>query len=404
MQYQGVYVLVSLGILGIALRAASSAFRPVASVRFASSSTGCFPIFSLSFPRSSRDRCKRLSRLSLQTTCISLRTPYDALSVLVVCDDGHVDVPRGSSSWSSPVSQRVVDLPNKGHRFESSENGIAIAVASRHRIVGSPPEVCEAVFEDRISRDERVLGRRSLLFRGNGAAVQPASAIALCIEPGPVFPPFSLMTRSTLPSILDITVASMTVLFSRIPSAPPLQQYFSDDRIDDLLTCFHRSLFPLPPTLQQQCVEDGESFYWSQQTSLLRKSLFVFLKGVSELAPQRILRYLTTFYDQAILTNSASVQELFGFLCMIEGSHPHLSKELSIAQMWSSLLQPCCSFGLEDPSFIVVSMEAIRCLRVWYQDISESILTEVNKTLLTCLQTHFPVVRENCAIMSSRSS
>lgn len=112
------------------------------------------------------------------------------------------------------------------------------------------------------------------------------------------------------------------------PQHALLQQYFSDDRIDDLLTCFHRSLFPLPPTLQQQCIEDGEVFYWSQQTSMLRKSLFMFLKGVSELAPQRILRYLTAFYEQFILTNSASVQELFGFLCMIEGSHPHLSKDL----------------------------------------------------------------------------
>ena len=133
------------------------------------------------------------------------------------------------------------------------------------------------------------------------------------------------MTRSTLTPILDITIASMTLLFSHIPNTPLLQQYFSDDRIDDLLTCFHRSLFPLPPTLQQQCIEDGEVFYWSQQTSMLRKSLFMFLKGVSELAPQRILRYLTAFYEQFILTNSASVQELFGFLCMIEGSHPHLS-------------------------------------------------------------------------------
>lgn len=203
------------------------------------------------------------------------------------------------------------------------------------------------------------------------------------------------MTRSTLTPILDITIASMTLLFSHIPNTPLLQQYFSDDRIDDLLTCFHRSLFPLPPTLQQQCIEDGEVFYWSQQTSMLRKSLFMFLKGVSELAPQRILRYLTAFYEQFILTNSASVQELFGFLCMIEGSHPHLSKDLSIGSMWSSLLQPCLSLGLEDPAFVLVTMEAIRCLRVWYQDISETILTEVNKSLLTCLHTRFPVVRDH---------
>ena len=201
-------------------------------------------------------------------------------------------------------------------------------------------------------------------------------------------------------SILFLISSSISFLIAHCSDTPALHEFYSDDCIQQLLRCLHLSMFAFTRTQQQQCIDNGEAFYWSQVSflsipkfkvnSVVRTSTQALYENITEVYPTQVTTYLASFYQNS---TSSSIPEIYGYLCMLEGSRSHLSKILSISDIWVNVLQPCIANGLMDSSFYLPVMECLRVIRTWYPLMEEQLLMEVNIVVITCLKSGLIGVR-----------
>ena len=78
---------------------------------------------------------------------------------------------------------------------------------------------------------------------------------------------------------------------------------------------------------------------------------------------------------------------------MLEGSRSHLSKILSISEIWMNVLHPCSANGLLDPPFYRPVIECLRVIRTWYPLMEEQLVMKVNSVVITCLKSGLIGVR-----------
>lgn len=117
--------------------------------------------------------------------------------------------------------------------------------------------------------------------------------------------------------------------------------------------------------------------------SAIRSSTQSLYENITEVYSTQVTMYLASFYQNS---TSSSIPEIYGYLCMLEESRTHLSKVLSISDIWVNVLRPCLANGLMDSSLYLPVIESLRVIRVWYSLMDEHLLMEVNEAVLTCLK------------------
>ena len=210
----------------------------------------------------------------------------------------------------------------------------------------------------------------------------------------------SFITRMEFWPIIYLVSYSISFLITHCSDTPALHEFYSDDCIQQLLRCLHLSMFAFTRTQQQQCIDNGEAFYWSQVSffaipefkvnSIIRSSTQSLYENITEEYPTQVTTYLASFYQNS---TSSSIPEIYGYLCMLEGSRSHLSKILSISDIWMNVLQPCIANGLMDPSFYLPVIECLRVIRTWYPLMEEQLVMKVNSVVITCLKSGLIGVR-----------
>lgn len=83
---------------------------------------------------------------------------------------------------------------------------------------------------------------------------------------------------------------------------------------------------------------------------------------------------------------------LYGFLCMLEHSRSYISSSLPISEIWRSTLKPCLQSAKTSPEWLLPAVASMRVLKMWYQELEETVMMEVNTELVQMVQSEMIMV------------